>query len=127
MRCCSACSHDGRFVVWIVFGKAFWLRECFGFRENIQTVGMCLSFGSVHPPEESWKAVKKVKSLDARKVGHPETIGSGSLCLSFVSTGVGKGKGRHMCKSTDTSGDPWEDRRTSLWFICTPVFTLSYW
>jgi len=39
---------------------------------------------------------------------------SGSLCLSFVGMGP-RGKQRHRCKSMNMCGDPWEDRRISLW------------
>jgi len=37
------------------------------------------------------------------------------VCLSFVSTGVSKGKRTHTCNIMGMSGDPWEDRRTLLW------------
>jgi len=38
---------------------------------------------------------------NARRVGCPEVMKSRSLCLSYVSVGVGKGGGRHTWKRMD--------------------------
>jgi len=42
----------------------------------------------------------------AVRVGFSEVMGIGSLCLSSVSTGVSKGKGRYMFNSMGMCGDP---------------------
>ena len=87
-RCCSACSHDGRFVIRVVSWNVH-----SSFRESISAAGMRLGFGSMHPPEGMREGCGGNESVGCAGVGRfSEAMSGGSLCLSFVSMRVKKGE-----------------------------------
>jgi len=73
----------------------------------------------MNPREGKREGCKEVKEPDGRMQDDARRLRTVGLCLSFVSTGVRKGKGRgpRTCNSMDMCGDPWNDRRTWLWLV----------
>jgi len=71
--------------------------------------------------KESGRAilVMEVKESDARML---DDTRCGVPVFRLFSMGVGKGKGRHACKSIDMCGGPWEDRRTSFGYIYSYIY-----
>jgi len=88
----------------------------------------------MRPPKESRgkaEGKRKEKGRARRKrerVECLEAMNDVSLCLSFVGTRVREKGGGHTGRAVriDMCGDPWKDMRTtSLWFIYTPVSTVT--
>jgi len=82
-RCCSACPHDSRFVVRIVFGNAFRLQayalafeKAFRKQECPRVLGRCIRRESC---KKSGKAAMEVKELDARGLWEVEVFVSSLL------------------------------------------------
>jgi len=97
VRCCSA-SSGYCFIVRIVFGNAL------------------VSSAGRKAEEPEWG----VKELDAQRIRAAGVFGSLLLARECA-----KGKRRHTRKRMDMCGDPWRDRKATLWFIYTPVLIVS--
>jgi len=77
----------------------------------------------MHPPEGKRESRKAVRVRCADVGPWPGALESGGLCLSFVSTGVSKGKGGIRHRRVDPSCDPREE--SFIVVIPTPIFAAS--